>query len=97
MDMLSIIIGVAALIVGLILGKIIFAKNTGNKIQEAELEAQRILAEGKLKADTYKKEKELEAKEKFVQMRADHDREILQRTQKAVSYTHLDVYKRQGK
>ncbi len=82
MDMLSIIIGVAALIVGLILGKIIFAKNTGNKIQEAELEAQRILAEGKLKADTYKKEKELEAKEKFVQMRADHDREILQRTQK---------------
>ncbi len=82
MDIIPIIIGVAALIVGLILGKIIFAKNTTQKVQEAEIQAQKIISEGQLKAETFKKEKELEAKEKFVQMRADHERDILQRTQK---------------
>ncbi len=84
MDIIPIIIGVAALIVGLILGKIIFAKNTSQKIQEAEIQAQKIISEGQLKAETFKKEKELEAKEKFVQLRADHERDVLQRTQKVV-------------
>ena len=77
-----IILGIVALAVGIILGKIIFAKNTQKALQEAELQAQKIVSEAQLKADTYKKEKELEAKEKFVQLRADHDREVLQRTQK---------------
>ena len=76
------IIGAAALIVGIILGKIIFAKNTEKRIQEAEQEAQKIIADGQTKAENLKKEKLLEAKEKFVQLKADHDRDVLQRTQK---------------
>ena len=60
MDIIPIIIGVTALIVGLILGKIIFAKNTTQKVQEAEIQAQKIISEGQLKAETFKKEKELE-------------------------------------
>lgn len=82
MDILPIIIGAAALIVGIILGKLIFAKNTSQKIQEAEIQAQKIIAESQLRAETFKKEKELEAKEKFVQMKADHDRDVMVRTQK---------------
>jgi len=82
MDIIPIIIGAAALIVGIILGKFIFAKNTQQKIQEAEIQAQKIVSEGQLRADTYKKERELEAKEKFVQLKADHDRDVMQRTQK---------------
>ena len=35
-NILSVIIGVAALIAGLIVGKLIFAKNTRKKIEEAE-------------------------------------------------------------
>ncbi len=83
-SIIYIIIGVVALVVGLILGKIVFAKNTQKQIQEAELQAQKIIAESQLKADTYKKERELEAKERFVQLKADHEREVLQRTQKVV-------------
>jgi ribonuclease Y len=79
-----IIIGVVALVVGAIIGKIAFAKNTKNQVQEAEIQAQRILAESQLKADTYKKEKELEAKERFVQLKADHERESMLRSQKVV-------------
>jgi len=77
-----IIIGVLALVVGTVLGKILFAQNTQKQIQEAELEGQRFLNDAKSKADTYKKERELEAKERFVQLKADHEREAIQRTQK---------------
>lgn len=79
---LSIIIGVSSLVVGTILGKVFFAKNTKKAIEEAALEAKKIIAEGQLQAETLKKEKLLEAKEKFVQLKADHDRDVLQRTQK---------------
>lgn len=76
------IIGAVALIVGIILGKIIFAKNTQKRIEEAEQEAKRIIADGESKAESLKKEKLLEAKEKFVQLKADHDRDVMQRQQK---------------
>ena len=96
MDIIPIIIGVAALIAGLILGKIIFAKNTTQKVQEAEIQAQKIVSEGQFKAETFKKEKELEAKEKFVQLRADHERDILQRTQKIIEGENRIKQKEQG-
>ena len=68
-NIISIIIGVAALIIGIIAGKLIFAKNTRKKVEEAELQSQTILKEAELRAETIRKEKELEAKEKFVQMK----------------------------
>ena len=37
---MSIIIGVAALVIGIIAGKFIFAKNTRKKVEEAELQSQ---------------------------------------------------------
>jgi ribonuclease Y len=76
------IIGGAALIVGIIVGKLIFAKNTRKKIDEAELQSQTILKEAELRAETIRKEKELEAKEKFVQMKSVHDREVNDRNRK---------------
>ena len=79
---ISTIIGVAALVVGIIAGKVIFAKNTRKRIEEAELQSQTILKEAELRAETIKKEKELEAKEKFVQMKAAHDREVNDRNRK---------------
>jgi len=79
-----IIIGVAALIVGTLLGKVLFAKNTQHKIAEAEQQAAKIIADSQSQAENLKKEKLLEAKEKFVQLKADHDRDVMQRNQKIV-------------
>ena len=79
-----IIIGAAALILGIILGKLVFAKNTQKQIKEAEQQAQKIIADGQLQSENLKKEKLLEAKEKFVQLKADHERDVLQRNQKLV-------------
>jgi ribonuclease Y len=81
-NILYIIIGVGALIVGLIVGKIVFAKNTRQRIEEAETQSQNIIKEAELRAETIRKEKELEAKEKFVQMRSAHDREVLDKNKK---------------
>lgn len=82
MDILYIVIGAAALIAGIIAGKFVFAKNTAQYVKDAENQAQSILKEAELKAETIKKEKELEAKEKFVQLKANHDRDVLERNKK---------------
>lgn len=81
-NILSIIIGAGALIIGLVAGKLIFAKNTRKKTEEAEKQSQTILKEAESRAETIRKEKELEAKEKFVQMRSAYEKEINERSRK---------------
>src|SRR4030095_1821945 len=76
------IIGAAGLIIGIIAGKLLFAKNTKKQIAEAELLAQSILKEAELRGETFKKEKELEAKERFVQMKSNHDKEVFEKNKK---------------
>ncbi len=83
-NIISIIVGVVALVVGIILGKIIFAKNTKKQVEEAEQQSKLILKEAELTAENLRKEKELDAKEKFVQMKATHEKEVMQRNQKIV-------------
>jgi len=75
-------IGVVALIIGIIGGKIIFAKDTKKQVEEAEQQSKTILREAELRAGTLKKEKELEVKEQFVQIKATHERDVMQRNQK---------------
>ena len=82
-NIISIIIGAIALTAGLLLGKFVFAKNTSKQIEDAENQAKKIITDGQLQAENLKKEKLLEAKEKFVQLKSDYDRDALQRTQKA--------------
>ena len=81
-QLIPIIIGAVALIVGIVLGKILFAKNTKIQLQKAESEAKKIISDAQLQAETLKKEKQLEAKERFVQLKAEHDKEVFQRNQK---------------
>ncbi len=83
-NVLFIIIGVTALIVGLIAGRLFFAKNTKKQVEEAESLAQNILKEAELRAETIKKEKQLEAKERFIQLKADHEKEVIERNRKVV-------------
>ncbi len=87
--MIYIIIGVVALVAGVILGKLIFAKDTRKqvedaqrRIEEAEQQSQKIIADAQLQAETLKKEKILEAKERFVQLKSDHDKEVLEKNRK---------------
>src|SRR6187401_1750706 len=81
-NILFAIIGVAGIILGIIAGKLLFSKNTKKHVAEAEILAQSILKQAQLQAETLKKEKLLEAKERFVQLKAEHDKETLDRNRK---------------
>ncbi len=81
-NILFAIIGAAGIILGIIAGKLIFSKNTKKQVAQAELIAQSILKEAELRGETFKKEKELEAKERFVQMRSNHEKEVFEKNKK---------------
>jgi ribonuclease Y len=82
MEPMVIIAGVVALVIGIIAGKLIFAKNTQQKIQEAENQSKKIVSDAQTAAENLKREKQLEAKEKFVQLKAEHDKEVLEKNRK---------------
>ncbi len=81
-NILTIIAAVVALIAGIIAGKFIFAKDTKKRVDEAGEHAQKIVADAQITSENLKKEKLLEAKERFVQLKADYDRDILERSRK---------------
>lgn len=77
-----IILSIAGIILGIIAGKFIFAKDTKRQVEDAEARANRIVSDAEIKAETIKKERILEAKEKFVQLKAEHDKEVGDRSRK---------------
>ena len=79
---LAIIGGIVALVIGIVAGKFLFAKNTQNQIEEAGQQARKILGDAQSTAENLKKEKLLEAKERFVQLKAEHDKEILEKNRR---------------
>ena len=81
-NIILIIIGIVALVAGIFVGKLIFAKNTKQEVERAEAEAQKIIANGLAQAETLKKEKLLEAKENFVQLKMEYEKDISQRSHK---------------
>lgn len=82
MDALTYIIGGVALAVGFAVGKLLSAKDTQKKVEEAETQAKKILSDAQTNAENLKKERLLEAKEKFVQLKAEHDKEVLEKNRK---------------
>lgn len=91
-----IIIGIICLAAGVGAGKLIFAKNTRKQVEEAEDQARKIVKEAQSTAENLKKEKLLEAKEKFVQLKGEHDKDVLQRNQKISEGENRIKQKEQG-
>jgi ribonucrease Y len=79
---LPIIVGLVALVAGILAGKLIFAKNTERQVEEARQQAKKVLGDAQTTAENLKKEKLLEAKEKFVQLKAEHDKEVLEKNRR---------------
>ena len=81
-NIVLIIVGAAALIIGVIAGKLVFTPNHRRIVQAAQDQAQKIILDAQTNSENLKKEKLLEAKEKFVQMKAEHDKEVLERNRR---------------
>jgi ribonuclease Y len=92
---IPIITGILATLVGLGLGKLIFAKNTASKVEEAKKQAEQILNDAQLKAESLKREKLLEAKENFVQLKSDHEKDVFERNRKIVDSENRTKQKEQ--
>jgi ribonucrease Y len=90
------IAGAIALVLGIIAGKFIFAKNTTKKVEDAEVHAKKILTDAQTVAENLKKEKLLEAKEKFVQLKAEHDKEVLEKNRRVNDTESRIKQKEQG-
>lgn len=82
--LISIIAAVVALLIGLIAGKSLFNKNTTKLIEEAESQAERIIKDAETQSETLKEKKMLEAKERFLQLKLDHEKEVASRNQKVI-------------
>ena len=83
------IVSVVAILIGIFLGKQIFAKNTQKQVHDAELQAKKIIEDAEKLGDALKEKKILEAKETFLQKKSEHDREVSRREQ--------DINKREQK
>lgn len=81
-SILTIIIGIVGIAGGVFAGKLLFAKDTRKQVEDAEQQAKKLIADAQLQSENLKKEKILEAKEKFVQLKSDHDKDVTERTRK---------------
>lgn len=76
---IAIVIGIAALAIGFLVGVILRKKIGEAKIGSAEAEAKRILAESVKNAEAKKKESLIEAKEEALRLRNEAERELKER------------------
>lgn len=90
------IVGIVAIVIGIVIGKIISKANVDKQIQEANLleekakglvenakkESEIIVKEASATAEATKKDKMVEAKEHFFKLKEEHNKEIEQRNKK---------------
>lgn len=69
-------------ILGYILAKLLERNNASKLIKDAKNEANSIIKEAKIEGENLRKEKELKAKEKFIELKAEHEKVILSRDKK---------------
>ena len=83
MELTSIIIGiVVGLAIGFAIAKFLEKSNVSNLIKNAKKEAGSILRDAKSEAEAEKKNKLLQAKEKFLELKSEHEKEILSKDKK---------------
>lgn len=76
------VVAIAAILIGIFLGKLIFSKNTQKQIEDAEQQAKKLIEDAKSHSETLKEKKILEAKEHFLQLKSEYEKEVLVRNQK---------------
>jgi len=80
--LLSLIIGMVALVLGLLIGNNTRKGKNKSLLEEAQRQAKDVLQKAKLDAEAIKNHKKLQAKEHFIELKSTHEREIHKREQK---------------
>ncbi|HNP67664.1 MAG TPA: ribonuclease Y [Aequorivita sp.] len=83
MDIITIVISaIVGIAIGFFIAKIMERNNASQLITRAKKSASSILKEAKSEAETIKKDKILQAKEKFLELKSEHEKVILNRDKK---------------
>ncbi|WP_396199269.1 ribonuclease Y [Flavobacterium sp.] len=82
MELTSILIGIVGLAIGFAIAKFLEKSNVSNLIKNAKKEASSILRDAKAEAETEKRNKLLQAKERFLELKLEHENEILSKDKK---------------
>ncbi len=77
----TLIIPIVTLVIGVILGRYLLTQLFKGQQIAAENKAQQVVKEAELKAESTRKDKELQAKERFLQLKTEHDLEMNKRNQ----------------
>ncbi len=75
----TIVTGIVALVIGFLVAKVLLKKGIQDHEQIAKEKAEKIIKDSDAQAELLKKNKLLEAKEKFLQLKAEHEQEIQQK------------------
>ncbi len=77
-----IIVGIVGLVLGFAIAKLLERNNASQLIKSAKKNAASILKEARSEGETLKKDKILQAKEKFIELKSEHEKVILNRDKK---------------
>ncbi|PQB04283.1 ribonuclease Y [Aureitalea marina] len=77
-----VIVGVVALIAGFLIAKMLEKNNASQVVRSAKKESNAILKEANTEAEAIKKDKILQAKERFIELKAEHEKVITARDKK---------------
>ena len=78
----TIIIAIVTLFIGFIIAKVLEKRRASSTIRNVKKQASTILREAKIDADGIKKDKILQAKEKFIELKSEHEKVIFSRDKK---------------
>lgn len=82
MDSTTIIIGIVAIAIGFAIAKIMEKGKASKTIDSAKKEASSIIKEAELQGESTKKDKIFQAKEKFLELKAEHEKVIISKDKK---------------
>jgi ribonuclease Y len=74
--------GIIGLLIGFFIAKALEKGKASQIIKEARKDAESIIKEAKVEGESLRKDKELKAKEKFIELKAEHEKVILARDKK---------------
>ncbi len=78
----TIIVGILAVVAGFAIAKIVEKNQASNTLKNVKKQAGTILKEANIEAEGIKKDKILQAKEKFIELKAEHEKVIISREKK---------------
>ncbi len=87
---------IAGIAVGFLIAKMLERNKASQILKNAKKQVSNILKEAKLEAETLKKDKILQAKEKFIELKSEHEKVILSR-EKKISETEKRIREKESK